>query len=188
MKRYQQGEMWASPYLNYLRQDESGDSSEQLVYKFKFFKINDIALRKLTYVYYEKMSWFEAIKNAEEDGKTEELEFPWIKLQLAWIGKKYDVTHWISHERHIELKRELEDFLQSYSGEGYMPMEKKRRFKEVIKEYANTCRPKHKAAQKQSSCRTVNEALKDWGYPYRIESKKCSRNGYQGNYLRVVKM
>lgn len=158
---------------------------------FKKYSINYLCKLKCTYDYYKMMAWLEELLEAqqqkewllaggqEEKAAEYERNYPWIRYQLKWLGKKYDPKGWIHTNNHVHLYNEVLSMLETYC-DAWFTEEQEMYFRNLIRRYGASIQPVNKIANtKCSRVQQVNDALTEWGIPYRITKSHKSHNGKQ---------
>lgn len=202
LERYLDHGKFAPPFANYLtknkdiyfssRSDIATQHNRRLL--LDMYSIIPLHKVKLEYQYYYFLSLFERNINENPNLQTSDFRVS-LDEQLSWLGKKYDDTHWINYKEQIRLKNSLERRLRVYSArkqEGSIlgvqalnPIEQEF-FKQNALDYAKELRPRHPLFKTKGSVKKINEALEDWGYPYRVISKSRELKGVKRNYWHIV--
>ena len=166
---------------------------------------------KLTYQYYKILSMLERARDerlhvllkekcAMEESETREIElqrrqFVWLKEQLSWLGISTDredwktdpvnpvnPDHWIGIYFHLidRAEEELLQFLNSHVG--VLSKDEVKALKALYHQFLVVAVPGSPAIKLKGSVKKIQEFFIEYGFPYRLYSKKCSRNGKQRNW------
>ena len=169
---------------------------------------------KLTYQYYKILSMLERARDErlhvllKEKCTTEECEireielqrrqFVWLKEQLSWLGISTDgedwetnpinpknLEHWIGIYFHLidRAKEELFQFLNSHVG--VLSEAEADDLKTLYHQFLVVAVPGSPAVKLKGSVKKIQEFFVEYDFPYRLYSKKHSRNGKQRNWWHI---
>ena len=158
-------------------------------------KARDERLRTLVK---EKCS-FEICEAREEE--LQKLQFTWLKEQLSWLGlsttgeawelspmNPINPDHWIGIYFGLmnNIREELLQFLDSNVG-ALNDLEVKE-LKSLYHKFLVTHSPRDPAVKLKGSVKKIQEFFMEYGIPYCLHSKKCSRNGKQRNWWFIERV
>lgn len=182
------------------------------------YQPDEFSLLKLTYRYYKLLSLLEKAQDerlpilsggnystAEEyetlDESLQQQQFIWIKEQLSWLGiptdgENWDADplnpvnpdHWIGVYFHLveSAKEELLQFLDSHIGP--LSKDEAAELKSLYHKFLVTHSPRDPAVKLKGSIKKIQEFLVNHGFPYRVYSKKCMREGKQRNWWHIERV
>lgn len=166
---------------------------------------------KLTYQYYKILSMLEKARDERlstlvkekcsfdiceaREEELQELQFTWLKEQLSWLGisteredwetspvNPVNPDHWIGIYFHLidRTEEELLQFLNSHVG--VLSKDEVDALKTLYHQFLVVAVPGSPAVKLKGSVKKIQEFFIEYGFPYRLYSKKCSRNGKQRNW------
>lgn len=202
LEQYLDNGKFKSPFGNYLMLEKHmiGGYRSEIATKenakilLDLYRITPLHKDKLAFQYYYYLALFEKTENQNPQIQNSDL-FVSLREQLSWIDKEYDESCWINHKKQMKLKASLERQLSFYSsrreaasfcGVRELNIEQQTHFKDTVLNYAKELRPRHPISKTKGSLQKINEALEDWGYPYRVISKSRELKGVKRNYWHIV--
>lgn len=170
---------------------------------------------KLAYNYYSFLALFEKAKNerdpalkklgfyGDKDEREDEAkvkaskkaekqlankQFMWLKEQLRWIGKEYDETRWITYVTgtYQEQRDKLQGFLAMHNEyDGLLTEDEENQLKQLFRAFMREVKPIHPDTKSKGSLEVINRCLKEFEFPYFIESKRETRFGRQRRWWHI---
>lgn len=201
---------WSDDSLGY--SSSSPTDAERLIIAYSLTPFTNA---KLAYNYYSFLALFEKAKNERDhalkelgfyDGKDEhkdeskvkahkkaekqlaDKQFTWLKEQLRWIGKEYDETCWITYVTgtYQEQRDQLQGFLARHNEyDGLLTEDEENQLKQLFRAFMQEVKPIHPDAKSKGSLEVINRCLKEFEFPYFIESKRETRFGRQRRWWHI---
>ena len=192
LKKYIANGHYKKPYCYYVRDvrklgfgpyDKSTLEKDKLAL-LDLFEIDSLIESKVTYSYYYFMSFFERCYNNNVPSND---ILVWLSEQLSWIDNTYDETHWINYDKQQHYKSVLETLLkESYDYGSLLNKVEQQKFKNTVLAYESELRPPSSICGKAATIGKINNALRAWGYPYRLKSKQKQIGGKRQTYWWVT--
>ena len=213
LRKYTEGGQYKRTYQPFIERRELGRDYTPMYQDALIvdeFQPAKYVKRRVTYDYYKMMSMFEkayneridmakrqGVKSWEEyesiEKDLQQKQFMWLKEQLSWIGLN-DLEHspanpkyWITEQlgQASQTRQELISFLLAHGQQDLLTEVEEEKLKELFRAWIQDVRPKHRYANSKGSISIINQCLKEFRIPCRVETKKRSVKGKQRQWWTV---